>query len=163
MNHVRDTVRFHDTVTRLAGHAFVEVGPDAVLTAMAADCLDEPGLLVPTARRDADEAAAFRTALATLHAHGVAVSWPTGPSARVDLPTYAFQRDHLLAHGGGRHPGVRTRCSPPPSTWPAAAPSPPDACRSPPTPGWPTTWSWGRPWCRARRWSRCCSTISSRS
>ncbi|WP_245674512.1 type I polyketide synthase [Herbidospora cretacea] len=101
VDHVRDTVRFHDTVTRLAGHAFVEVGPDAVLTAMAADCLDEPGLLVPTARRDGDEAEVFRTALATLHVHGVAVSWPAGPSARVDLPTYAFQRTAFWPAGGG--------------------------------------------------------------
>ncbi|WP_459799656.1 type I polyketide synthase [Herbidospora sp. RD11066] len=109
VRHVRDTVHFKDTIERLAGHAFVEVGPDAVLTAMAADCLDDPALLVPTARRDGDEIADFHTALATLHTHGAKVTWPVVETPRVDLPTYAFQRTTFWPTGEpaatpGSHP-----------------------------------------------------------
>ncbi|MEU8386461.1 polyketide synthase dehydratase domain-containing protein, partial [Streptosporangium sp. NPDC048865] len=78
--------------------AYLELGPDGVLTAMAADTLaadaDEPdAVLVPVLRRDRDEQVASMTALAELHAHGVTADWRAVlPGARrVDLPTYAFR------------------------------------------------------------------------
>ncbi|GAB1818047.1 type I polyketide synthase [Herbidospora sp. RD11066] len=98
--HVRDTVRFHDTVTRLESQGvtvFVEIGPDAVLTAMAADCVtvtDEPALLIPATRADRGEVETVLTAAAWLHVHGTPVSWPIPEAAPVALPTYAFQRRH---------------------------------------------------------------------
>ncbi|GAA3942675.1 type I polyketide synthase [Streptomyces gulbargensis] len=92
---VRGTVRFADAVATLAAQgvtATLELGPDGVLSALAAD-------LVPTTvallRRDRPEAHTAVTALGRLHQHGVAVDWAgffAGTGARrVPLPTYAFQ------------------------------------------------------------------------
>ncbi|PPK68488.1 type I polyketide synthase [Actinokineospora auranticolor] len=92
--HVRGTVRFADGVRslRAAGvDCFVEVGPDAVLSALVD--ADE-SLVVATLRRDRDERAALDAAVARLHVGGVAVDLAAmaGPATWVDLPTYAFQR-----------------------------------------------------------------------
>ncbi|MFB9547774.1 polyketide synthase dehydratase domain-containing protein, partial [Micromonospora sagamiensis] len=100
VRHVREAVRFADGVTalRAAGvDTFVEVGPQSVLTAMAADVLpdDRDVVAVAAQRRDRPEVAALLAALGELHVHGVAVTWQqwfAGAGARrVDLPTYAFQ------------------------------------------------------------------------
>ncbi|MEV7190608.1 SDR family NAD(P)-dependent oxidoreductase [Streptomyces sp. NPDC093510] len=99
VRHVRGTVRFADAVNTLTGQGvstFLEVGPDAVLTAMAADTLtDSDAALVPALRRDRGEAQALTEAITRLHLHGTSVDWPaffdgTGATP-VDLPTYAFQ------------------------------------------------------------------------
>ncbi|MFI9276262.1 type I polyketide synthase, partial [Kitasatospora sp. NPDC052896] len=99
VRHVRDSVRFADAVRALAAEgvtAFLEVGPGG-LTAMAQETLADSGAVaVPALRADRPEDVAFTTALAQLHAHGVALDWEAvfaGRGARrVDLPTYAFQR-----------------------------------------------------------------------
>ncbi|WP_217145505.1 type I polyketide synthase, partial [Streptomyces sp. AC627_RSS907] len=93
---VRRPVRFADAIGALDGlgvGTFVEIGPDAVLTALARD-LRPDALCVPTLRRDRDEPTTALTALATLFAHGTPVDWAAVlPDAhRVDLPTYAFHR-----------------------------------------------------------------------
>ncbi len=101
--HVRQTVRFLDGVRCLHAQgvtAYLEVGPDGVLTAMAADCLaDDPEhtaqpALVPVLRADRPEAQAVTVALAHAHVRGISPKWTTYfPGAvRVGLPTYAFQR-----------------------------------------------------------------------
>ncbi|WP_344365743.1 type I polyketide synthase, partial [Streptomyces gobitricini] len=100
VRHVREPVRFADAVRVLYGQGvstFVEVGPDAVLIAMARQSLDDTDVrCVPSLRRDRPEAVDAVTALARLHNRGVAVDWHrfhTGTGARaVPLPTYAFQR-----------------------------------------------------------------------
>ncbi|MFC5945725.1 SDR family NAD(P)-dependent oxidoreductase, partial [Micromonospora harpali] len=102
VRHVREAVRFADGVTalRAAGvGTFLEVGPQSVLTAMAADVLpgDEGVLTVAAQRRDRPAARALLAALGELHVHGVPVTWTqwyagTEPQ-RVDLPTYAFQHE----------------------------------------------------------------------
>ncbi|MGV9594989.1 type I polyketide synthase, partial [Streptomyces tendae] len=100
MRHVREAVRFGDGVRALsqAGvSVFLEVGPDAVLTAMAQNAVDE-GEFVPGLRRKQGECEALVTALARLHTLGHGPDWaafyePTG-ARRVDLPTYAFQHQH---------------------------------------------------------------------
>ncbi|WP_278194279.1 type I polyketide synthase [Streptomyces sp. AN091965] len=103
VRHVREAVRFHDGVKALAGQGvstFLELGPDAVLTAMAHDTLTEPTAqtgLVAAVRKDRSEPGTFLTALAQLHVRGVEVDWAPlygGAEARgrVELPTYAFQR-----------------------------------------------------------------------
>ncbi|MGW4502669.1 type I polyketide synthase, partial [Micromonospora sp. NPDC004336] len=103
VRHVREAVRFADGLAalRAAGvDTFLEVGPQSVLTAMAADVLPGDDVLAVAAQRgDRPEAQALLTALAELHVHGVPVTWQswfadTG-ARRVDLPTYAFQRERF--------------------------------------------------------------------
>ncbi|MER7420263.1 SDR family NAD(P)-dependent oxidoreductase [Micromonospora peucetia] len=111
VRHVREAVRFSDAVATLHGcgvSTFLEVGPDATLTAMAADTpADRPVHHVPTLRRDQSEATALVTALARLHVTGTPVDWAawftaqTGqPPRTVDLPTYAFQRQRYWLDAG---------------------------------------------------------------
>ncbi|MEV0006465.1 SDR family NAD(P)-dependent oxidoreductase, partial [Micromonospora sp. NPDC050980] len=95
VRHVREAVRFHDGMTWLAEHGVtrcLEVGPAGVLSATAAPELT----YVPALRRDRDDTDSLLHAVATLWTAGVPVDWaailPAAP--RVDLPTYAFQRDH---------------------------------------------------------------------
>ncbi|MDH6538703.1 type I polyketide synthase [Streptomyces sp. SPB4] len=104
VRHVREAVRFADAVTSLAAEGastFLEIGPGGVLTAMARTALEEAdadAVVVPVLRADRAEETAVTTALAHLHVHGVPVDWTAvlaGRGARrVDLPTYAFQREH---------------------------------------------------------------------
>ncbi|MGW1785748.1 type I polyketide synthase [Streptomyces sp. NPDC002143] len=97
---VRGAVRFADGVAALdaqGGALLLEVGPDAVLTGMARQCLDPASdtLAVATVRRDRPERATLVAALGTLHVHGTPVDWSAffeGRRTPVDLPTYAFQR-----------------------------------------------------------------------
>ncbi|MFC5053486.1 SDR family NAD(P)-dependent oxidoreductase [Saccharothrix xinjiangensis] len=101
VRHVRQAVRFHDGAVFLAAQGvsrFVEVGPDGVLTGMAQDSV-ESAVLVATQRRDRDEVAALVTALAQAYVAGEAIDWAAvfaGRAARrVELPTYAFQRERF--------------------------------------------------------------------
>ncbi|SCF29206.1 Acyl transferase domain-containing protein [Micromonospora echinospora] len=110
VRHVREAVRFGDAVATLHGlgvATVLEVGPDAVLTAMAADTpTDRAVHLVPVLRRDQSEAIALVTALARLHVTGTAVDWTgwftqAGQQPRtVDLPTYAFQKERYWLNAG---------------------------------------------------------------
>ncbi|WP_211831238.1 MULTISPECIES: type I polyketide synthase [Streptomyces violaceusniger group] len=104
VRHVREAVRFADGVRALEEQGvsrFVEVGPDGVLTAMARECLTaeetSAPVVVPVLRKNRPETRALTTALAELHVNGVGVDWEqafAGRGARkVDLPTYAFQRE----------------------------------------------------------------------
>ncbi|MFF8772951.1 type I polyketide synthase [Kitasatospora sp. NPDC015120] len=99
VRHVRHAVRFADAVDTLAGEGvtvFLEVGPGG-LTPMVQETLPDT-TAVPALRRDHAEAESFTTALAHLHTRGVALDWDAvlaGRGARrIDLPTYAFQRQH---------------------------------------------------------------------
>ncbi|WP_445037748.1 type I polyketide synthase, partial [Streptomyces hayashii] len=104
VRHVRATVRFGDVLTTLrerGTRVLVEVGPDAVLTALAADVPDAPAAL-PLLRADRPERHCLAAALGALFTHGVAVDWAarfdgTG-TRRADLPTYAFQRTAYWLH-----------------------------------------------------------------
>ncbi|WP_420802695.1 type I polyketide synthase [Streptomyces cavernae] len=102
VRHVREPVRFHDAVRRLrdlGATRFLEVGPDATLTALATSALSDPDraepLLVPAVRKDVPEVRGVLTALGRLFAGGLEPDWrPLFTGARpVPLPTYAFQRD----------------------------------------------------------------------
>ena len=92
VRHVRDTVRFADNVVALGDCAFLEIGPDGVLSAMVEGA-------IPALRRDRGEQTSLLTALARLWVRGVEVDWEAfyaGTGAKkVDLPTYAFQRRRL--------------------------------------------------------------------
>ncbi|MGW3078446.1 type I polyketide synthase, partial [Kitasatospora sp. NPDC001132] len=98
VRHVREAVRFADGMSALEAQGvsvFVELGPDGVLSAMGQECVEQ-GVFTPALRAERPEAQTALTALATVHVHGVAVDWHgvfAGAGARrVELPTYAFQR-----------------------------------------------------------------------
>ncbi|MFI6457897.1 SDR family NAD(P)-dependent oxidoreductase [Streptosporangium amethystogenes] len=110
VDQVRGAVRFADGVRTLQARgvrAYLELGPDGVLTAMAAGTLDADrdadAVLVPVLRGDRDEREAVTEALARLYVHGVPVNWqavlPRG--RRVDLPTYAFEHQRFWPEGAG--------------------------------------------------------------
>ncbi|WP_434101058.1 SDR family NAD(P)-dependent oxidoreductase [Streptomyces malaysiensis] len=111
VRHVREAVRFDDGMRRLADQGVttcVELGPDAVLTAMGQDCLDAVGAdaaFVPMARSGRAEAQTLAEAVATLYVNGVGVDWDAvyaGRGARrVSLPTYAFQHKRYWLESGG--------------------------------------------------------------
>ncbi|MFF8432461.1 SDR family NAD(P)-dependent oxidoreductase, partial [Streptomyces sp. NPDC016566] len=98
VRHVREAVRFADGIRALsvAGVTrFLELGPDGVLTAMAAESVDADAVFAAVLRKDRDEETTALQALAQLYVSGAAVDWTAvfaGTGARsVDLPTYAFQ------------------------------------------------------------------------
>ncbi|MFC3386844.1 type I polyketide synthase, partial [Couchioplanes caeruleus subsp. azureus] len=94
VRHVRETVRFADGVAAADADRLIEIGPDAVLSAMAGGS--------PTLRRDRDETTTFLTAVATLFSAGQRVDWPVTGGHPVDLPTYAFQHERYWpAPGAG--------------------------------------------------------------
>jgi acyl transferase domain-containing protein/acyl carrier protein len=103
--HVREPVRFADAVASLeamGAGALLELGPDPVLTAMAAECLEageereRPAALIATLREGRPEARALTTALVEAHACGAKLDWDAffagGAAKRVALPIYPFQR-----------------------------------------------------------------------
>ncbi|OMI37203.1 type I polyketide synthase, partial [Streptomyces sparsogenes] len=111
VRHARQPVRFRDGVAALRAEGvtrFLELGPDAVLTTMARDCLAEEGpaqgpggsgpgapVLAAVVRAGRDESRTLLTALARLHVDGESVDFSAAfpPGARVtDLPTYRFDR-----------------------------------------------------------------------
>ncbi|WP_432015718.1 SDR family NAD(P)-dependent oxidoreductase [Streptomyces cucumeris] len=109
VRHVRQAVRFHDGVTALYGlgvRRFLELGPDAVLTAMARQCLDDEDgtVLLPALRAKRSETETFAAFLGRAHLAGAPVDWYAcfAGTRRVELPTYAFQRErYWLAPVGG--------------------------------------------------------------
>ncbi|MFJ5772721.1 SDR family NAD(P)-dependent oxidoreductase [Streptomyces sp. NPDC093094] len=130
VRHVRATVRFHDgvrTLRELGVTRFVEVGPDAVLTAQTRQSLatatataadgDTAGgdgdgggdgtVVLPLLRSGRPEPATALTALARLHVSGLDPDWAAvfaGHGARrVDLPVHAFRRHrYWLEERGGQ-------------------------------------------------------------
>ncbi|UOX89593.1 SDR family NAD(P)-dependent oxidoreductase [Amycolatopsis sp. FBCC-B4732] len=98
VRHVREAVRFADavhTLTEQSASTFLELGPDGVLSAMAAESTDLPS--VPTLRDGENEPRALVTAFARLRVAG----FPLDTAAllegarRTALPTYAFQRSRF--------------------------------------------------------------------
>lgn len=108
VRHVREAVRFGDGIRWLHSfgvRTFLELGPDGVLAAMTRDCLPGTGnvasaeneiLAVPLLRHDRPEARQVMTAVAQAHVRGARLNWAgffaAAGAGRVDLPTYAFQR-----------------------------------------------------------------------
>ncbi|MEU3750390.1 type I polyketide synthase, partial [Streptomyces narbonensis] len=113
VDQIRRPVRFLDAVRTLAAQdatVLVEIGPDAVLTALAEDALAQPEdsghalgapdardvTVVPLLRAGRPEAETLAAGLATAHVHGAPLDrasfFPDG--RRTELPTYAFRRAH---------------------------------------------------------------------
>ncbi len=109
ISHARQAVRFADSIKTLEGQGvttYIELGPEGVLTAMAATCLPEDtySALIATLRSSRPEPGAMSAALARAHASGARLDWAAlHPGARrVPLPTYPFQRERFwLAAGIG--------------------------------------------------------------
>ncbi|MFG2224952.1 SDR family NAD(P)-dependent oxidoreductase [Streptomyces sp. NPDC048644] len=112
VEHVRRPVRFADAVRKMEGEGvrtFLEVGPDGVLSALVPDCVSEAVTTAafPVLRRDRPEPQSAVAALAQAWVRGAEADWGAlyeGSGARrVDLPTYAFQRERywLSASEGG--------------------------------------------------------------
>ncbi|MEU8417564.1 SDR family NAD(P)-dependent oxidoreductase [Amycolatopsis japonica] len=110
VRHVRDAVRFHDSVEFLKAEGvtrFLEIGPDAVLTAMAKETAED-AVVLPSSRRDRAEVTTLLTAVTGLHVHGAEVDWAPlfAGARRVDLPTYPFQYEHFWLESGAAHRDV---------------------------------------------------------
>ncbi|MFI1675451.1 type I polyketide synthase, partial [Streptomyces sp. NPDC020598] len=103
VRHVREAVRFADGVGVLAAESvtrFLEIGPDATLTALAQNSLPDgtgDALFASMLRKDGSEHLAVLRAMARFHVDGADIDWPAvlgdaGGDEPVDLPTYPFQR-----------------------------------------------------------------------
>ncbi|MET9855399.1 SDR family NAD(P)-dependent oxidoreductase [Streptomyces sp. NPDC006450] len=101
IEHVLRPVRFADAVTALADTGvsrFLEIGPQGVLSALTQQSLpdDSRAVVVPSLHGNKDEAESVLTALARLHVSGTDIDWEAfyaeHAPARIDLPTYAFER-----------------------------------------------------------------------
>src|SRR5258707_6381011 len=102
VRHAREPVRFADAVATLhdqGASAYLELGPDPVLCAMAQETLgddDDGAAFVPTLREGRAEGDVIGAAIAQAHASGAKLNWGAffaGTGAkRVALPTYPFQR-----------------------------------------------------------------------
>nr|AXL05654.1 polyketide synthase [uncultured bacterium] len=99
---LRNQVGFGPAVAELVeqGHAvFVELSAHPVLVQPISEITD--GLVVGSLRRDDGGPRRLLTAMAELFVRGIAVDWAAvlpPVSAHVDLPTYAFDRQHYWLH-----------------------------------------------------------------
>ncbi|MFI9378773.1 type I polyketide synthase [Streptomyces parvulus] len=98
-DNLREKVLFETSVRRLADdgfRVFVEMSPHPVLTVPVQETVEDldDTLVLSSSRRDCDEARALLGSLAQLHVRGGPVDWGAvfATRRRVDLPTYAFQR-----------------------------------------------------------------------
>ncbi len=110
---LRQPVLFEQATRALLGdsfNTFVEVSPHPVLTMPLEETIhasDDPAVatvVVGSLRRDQGDMDRFLLSLAQAHVHGVAVDWGVffDGSRRVELPTYAFERERFwLASQGG--------------------------------------------------------------
>ncbi|WUH77228.1 SDR family NAD(P)-dependent oxidoreductase [Streptomyces sp. NBC_00435] len=101
VDQIRNPVRFLDAVRTLEAEGvttLLELGPDGVLSAMAAASAEQ-AVSIASMRKRKPEPRTLVHALGVLHARGVPVDWPAffaGTGARTaDLPTYPFQRERF--------------------------------------------------------------------
>ena len=102
---LREKVLFETSVRQLAGdglRVFVEMSPHPVLAVPVQEIVEDlpDALVLSSGRRDRGEVDSVLGSLAQLHVRGGAVDWGAllGARRRVDLPTYAFQRQRYWLH-----------------------------------------------------------------
>ncbi|MFF8034762.1 SDR family NAD(P)-dependent oxidoreductase [Streptomyces sp. NPDC016626] len=115
---LRRTVQLEEATRALLGdghRVFIEVSAHPVLTSALSDTADEAGaggtVVVGSLRRDDGGRDRFLASVAAAHANGVGVDWERflPGSGLVELPTYAFQREHFWLDGSAIGPAqVRT-------------------------------------------------------
>ena len=101
VEHARRPVRFMEGIRALRAQGvsrFLELGPGGVLAALGRECAEEEGTVFTAAlRARLPEAEAFARFLGEAHIAGAQIDWAAfyaGRGAqRVELPTYAFQRE----------------------------------------------------------------------
>ncbi len=95
----RGAVRFADAVSELSARGvqvFVEIGPDGTLSGLGPDVIAD-GVFVPVSKSKTPSDVALLEALGRVHVSGGSVDWPAvfAGGQRVELPTYAFQRQRF--------------------------------------------------------------------
>ncbi len=106
VRHVREPVRFSSGVQWLGARGvrtFIELGPDGVLSAMTGECISDgeqdgaPLLAASLLRAGRPEVQTLLEALGRAWVGGMDVGWEAisahAGGRRVELPTYAFQRE----------------------------------------------------------------------
>ena len=100
----RRAVRFNDsmqTLKAIGADLYLELGPQPILSGMGAACFDgDPSITwVPSLNKEQQDHDLILKSLSQLHVSGLNLDWdgyfePFG-TGRVELPTYAFQREHF--------------------------------------------------------------------
>ena len=108
---LRQPVRFAQAVERLLQQEhrfFIEVSPHPVLTLALRSLLESagPGLVIPTLRREEGGWERMLLSLGELHVHGreLDLNRILPRAARIELPTYAFQRERLWLEPSAQRP-----------------------------------------------------------
>ncbi|WP_281292880.1 type I polyketide synthase [Streptomyces qinzhouensis] len=115
--HVRKPVLFHQAVSYLADqgvNAFLELGPDGVLSAMVQHSIPDGAHTAPLLRSGVDEAETALTAAAELYVNGATVDWTVllDSTRQVALPTYAFQHQRFWLAAETATPSAREEADP---------------------------------------------------
>uniref|UniRef100_UPI000524219B polyketide synthase dehydratase domain-containing protein n=1 Tax=Kitasatospora aureofaciens TaxID=1894 RepID=UPI000524219B len=104
VRHVREAVRFADGISTLQEQGvtrFIELGPDGVLSAMGADCVED-AVFVPTLRKDRNEPEAAVAALGRAYAYllGACVSLAGGDevllTGRLSVQSQPWLAEHAV-------------------------------------------------------------------
>ncbi|MFC5752078.1 type I polyketide synthase [Actinomadura rugatobispora] len=113
IRNLRGKVRFHDATRALldGGHRrFVEVSAHPVLSLSLESTGEASGTaatVLATLRRDDGGHGRLLRALAEAWTAGLPVTWPIPAGRRIDLPTYAFQRDaYWIGRAGAPVPAM---------------------------------------------------------
>jgi len=116
--HVRQTVRFFDSVKTLASQeyrVFLEIGPHPTLLGMAQGTLGASALCLPSLRRDAEDWRVLSESLASLHVRGARTDWAgydrAYPRRKVSLPTYPFERERYWVDAAPASAPARTNAA----------------------------------------------------
>ncbi|MFF2662987.1 acyltransferase domain-containing protein, partial [Kitasatospora sp. NPDC058032] len=101
--HIREAVRFTDTLTTLQTQGVtthLEIGPDTTLTTLTRTTHPDT-TTIPTLNPTTPETHTLTTALTTLHTTGTNINWPTllgHHPTHTTLPTYPFQHQSYWLH-----------------------------------------------------------------
>jgi len=98
--HLREAVQFHAGIQSMVSRGyttFVEAGPQATLSSMAARCVEKDAAAwLPSLAKGQDDWHVILRSLQTLYVKGASINWKSFDApysrARVPIPTYPFER-----------------------------------------------------------------------